>query len=402
MSHFGKPRPQQWSDDFHLLKSLDPNWDDPREKEIHDENQVYEEENIKTRMREGIADELYGTAEGKGGYLRAPNSRRGTGADSARYLSAPNPPPPHAVGGWVQIPLMMLANMLPELIPAIYKKIKGQGACAGGYAMMSRHPNLSSVGGFYKDIVSQAVGSGMSLQQVKEKMSKLFGGVNHYKKILNDKVGQTVQDPLLMGHLLTPLLHAHLTNALRGTGINVDAMMDHIEEKYPEILDREVTPQNMARGGSIVGTLWTTIKGILSKLLPSLTGMFGQAVGNKGVKKAVGQLINKGVPQVANIGLNKLTKYINQKLKGNEPNIIHKTMPEESEEESENEPTVFKKEIPNEPFVKQKGNKTKPDPGPFVKQMTYNIRPESEPRSNIGSGRKKKTGRGWSVKLTQE
>jgi hypothetical protein len=310
-----KARPQVYGQEEALLKDLNPEWQYEDDEENTKLNQLRSKEDAKQQMMQGIADEIYGSTQGMG-YLRAPN------AIGRGYLSPPQ-------GGFFQIPLM-----LASLLPALFGKGGKRGRGMMQPVFLTRHPNLSSASSFYRDISQQAVGSGIPQAFMNKKMSKLFGGSATYRSIMTGKIGSGVQDKLLMGHLLSPLLLGHLKTALKGTGVSPEHLMAEIDENFPQIMDQEVTPEVLAKGGSIVGSLWSGVKNIFGKLAPIVKNIFTNPKVKEIGKNVLGKITSvaeKQAPELAELASNKIAQYARKKLTGEEPEVRAKKGEEEEE-----------------------------------------------------------------------
>lgn len=300
MSRRGNP--QVYGQEEAMLKQLNPEYENPEDVEAEQENAIRQKIARKENMIEGMQDELYGITAGKG-YLRPPNAM-GRG-----YLA-----PPQATGGWI-FPLAMLAS---SIIPSLF----GKGASGKGIRrqplMLTSAPNLTSASAFYRDIARQATGQGMSHKT----FVRLFGDNKTYKDMIQGKIGSGVHDKLLMGHLLAPLVHGHLKKALKGTGLSAEQVMAAVEDKLPEIFDKEVTPEVMARGGSILGSLWGGLKNVFGKIGSVVKGIFSnpkvREIGKNVINK-VGDVAEKRAPDLAEMAANRIADYASKKLKGDEP-----------------------------------------------------------------------------------
>lgn len=308
--------PQVYGQEEAMLKQLNPEYENPEDVDAEEEIATRQRLARKENMMEGVADELYGTTQGKG-YLRPPNAM-GRG-----YLA-----PPQATGGWI-FPLAMLAS---SIIPSLFGKGMKKGGAyinkegklvpnrfLGRNPLMLTHaPNLTSASAFYRDIARQATGQGMSHKT----FVRLFGDNKTYKDMIQGKIGSGVHDKLLMGHLLAPLVHGHLKKALKGTGLSAEQVMAAVEDKMPEIFDKEVSPEVMARGGSILGSLWGGLKNVLGKVGSLVSGIFKnpkvREIGKKVINK-VGDVADKRAPELAEMAANKIADYANKRLKGDEP-----------------------------------------------------------------------------------
>ena len=301
-----KPQVYQGDEEI-LLREMNPNWKHPVDEEIAEDNEIAQREALRQQMMDGIADEIYGSAEGAG-YLRAPNAR-GTG-----YLA-----PPNAAGG--VLPLLPIALMASSILPALFGR--GKGRKRGGMTHMknpvhlTHSPNMSNASSFYRDLVHQSVSQGLGMKR----FHKLFAGNKKLlNSMLNGKSGSGIVDELKMGHLLSPVIYSHLQKALKGTNVHPDKLMGLVEEL--PIMHKNVSGQTLSTGGSILGSLWNVAKGVLGKL-----GNMGskiasnprvQEIAKKGLNKAA-EIAEKRLPDIAEIATNKLADYAEKKMAGDEP-----------------------------------------------------------------------------------
>ncbi len=292
-------RPQIYGEEETTLRTIDPNYENYQDEEADEENEMRMKMARKQNMIQGMDEQMYGLTEGKG-MLRPPN------AIGRGYIS------PQATGGWIFPLLMGLTSLL------------GKGMKRGGKAMpyrpiMLHHPpNLTSASSFYRDIAHQATGQGISHKT----FEALFGDKKAYRDMITGKTGSGIRDKLLMGHLLAPLVHNHLKKALKGTGMAPEKIMSAIEDKLSDVFDQAVTPDVMARGGSVLGSLWNGVKGIFGKILPFVKSIFSnpkvREIGQNVIGK-IGDVASKQAPEIAEMAANRIASYAKRKLKGDEP-----------------------------------------------------------------------------------
>lgn len=287
--------PQTYADEQLLL----PDEINQQENEQDAENEEYQ----RIKRNQFIDDELAGSNAGAG-YARPPNAM-GRG-----YAVAPN-----ATGGWI-VPLAMgLSSILPALLG------RGKGKKWKGMRQpiyLSHSPNLTSTSGFYKSLIAQAQGQGLSMKT----FAKLFGNKTLLNSILKGKMGSGVVDELKIGHVLSPLVFSHLSKALKGTGIDPEQLMEHAENL--PMMNQSVNPKTMTVGGSILGSLWNMTKGVLGKL----TGVAKNVASNpkvrelakKGLDKA-GEVMNNRIGDIGEIAANKIADYATKRMTGDEPDV---------------------------------------------------------------------------------
>ena len=241
------------------------------------------------------------------GYLRTPKGG---------YINVPTPPS----GGFLPILGSLAAMILPELIGGIAGKIFGNGRqMTGNHRMIyTRNPlNMSNGNAFYKSLYND-LSSQTTPEIVDKKFNKLFGsGWKKYKKM---KVGGSIDGPLKMGHIMIPPLMCHLRNALKGSGVDPEKVLESVEKM--EILNQPITAAGLQHGGNIFGSIWNGIKGIFGKLIGNKTL---QNVGSK-VAESVGKSAAEHLPNLAEKGVDALSKYASRKLTGEEPEISEEEM----------------------------------------------------------------------------
>jgi hypothetical protein len=299
-----------YGDEENLLKSLNPEWEQPESEEAEKEFSTRIEIDKQDPNAE-INDYLYGTTSG--GNIRAPN------ATGKGYIQASNTQATGgAQGGWIAPLLQGLASLLPMLL-ADGKGMEGNGKHSLPY--YPSQPDLSNASNFYRHFVKTCIGQGVNSDELHSAMENLFGGKAMYKKMLSGKIGSGSPQKLLMGHLLQAPLLGHLKKAL-GKSADVTKIMDLIENSIPEIMDAPVTAKGMCSGGSILGSIWNGLKGVVGKVLPMIKGFFGnkkvQDIAS-GVANAVGDVALKRAPKIGELATNKLMDYANKKLVGDEP-----------------------------------------------------------------------------------
>lgn len=292
-------QPNYSTDERALLETMDPEFETEDDRAIDKETKLRMELAKKQNLMEGIADELYGTAEGLG-YIRAPNAKG--------YLAPPN-------GGF--LPFLPLIAGIASIL--------GSGKRGGRMPKQYRldHPlPLTSASSFYRDLVHQATGQGMS----HKRLVKLFGTKENMNSILKGKVGGSTPQNLQVGHLLMPLLRGHFAKMK----IDPNNSLLHLEKIAPDILQQPVSMKHIAKGGSILSWLWNGAKNLLRKFIGNPTV---QNIGQKVVGK-VGEVAEKRAPELAEMASNRVADYLTKKMKRDEP--------EEEEEEEEYEPPVRK------------------------------------------------------------
>ena len=325
------------TDEELMLKALNPDYETPDELAIQQKNAVATKLQTREQRMQGIDTELYGLASGKG-YLRAPNAM-GRG-----YI---NPPSGGATGGWFAPIAMLASQFIPMIVDGIrgaiarkkaireakrQAQLEAQQATAQpaeapagsgsqfpeGYAPIhfKRHPNLSSASAFYRDMAHQAMGQGMSPNS----FSNLFGNKSAFKNIVTGKVGSGTKEKLLVGHILAPIVHQHLKNALKGTGIHADDVMAHLDNSMADIYDQPVSSEVMARGGSVFGSLWSGLKSAFSRAMPVIKKIASNPTVKSVVSKVTDQ-VKKSAPDLAGLAVEKLASYAKRKLKGDEPPV---------------------------------------------------------------------------------
>lgn len=246
-----------------------------------------------------------------GGYLRAPGGRGG-------YI---NPP----TGGFP--PLLAFAPLIASIL--------GSGTKTGGYVHIEKPLNMSNAKNFYKSLHSM-MREKINPTLVERKFDKLFG--SGWKKYKNSKDGGAIVDDLRMGHLLHPILKGHVGKIFKGTGINPELFLKHLEDSGHPILDMPVNYQTLQRGGSILGSLWSGLKSVLSKGKDIISNIFKnpkvQEIGKNVVGK-VTKVVEERAPEIAEMGANKLADYVSKRLRGNEPieNKSKKVVDEEEDYE---------------------------------------------------------------------
>ena len=98
-----------------------------------------------------------------------------------------------------------------------------------------------------------------------------------------------------------PPLRGHLSRALKGSGVEPEAVME-VLEKLP-IMEQPVNEKSLVHGGSILGTVWNTLKSIFT---------------SDADKNLIKTIAPKAVEGIANYGLSKLKgKEPEPKSKGN-------------------------------------------------------------------------------------
>jgi len=276
-----KGSPQFYDGEQSILKSINPEWEDPREQRIH--------KDVQNDMMLDIENHLYDNgdrAQGMGylgtGYLSAPRSKQG--------------------GIFPLIPI----------ISGIASLLFGSGM-SGGIAnplLLNRPPNMNNASSFFKDIMCQAVQNGIPQPLMKQKMIKLFGGVGMFNKVMTGKIGGGSLNggPLKMGHLLSPIMMGHMMKALKGSRIKPRDVMERIENQFAPFLEKIATAEELKKGGSILSSLWSGAKSIFGKVGNAVKGLFG----NKSVQEAASKIGSKVLERGSELavkGLDKLSDY---------------------------------------------------------------------------------------------
>ena len=220
-----------------------------------------------------------------GGYIRAPNTR----------------------GGFLPLAAMLL--------PLLLGSGTGSGTGRRGGNMLSkmiftnRPLNMSSPKNFFKSLFED-IAERVNPKKVAEKFDKLFAGKGTFNRYLKQKDGGVILDDMKMGHLLMPLLNAHLKVALKkASGINPEGLLEKIEDDNRSLFEKPVTHETLQSGGSILGSLWTGLKSIFSKISNNPTAM------NLGTR-ALTALGKTNLPEK---GVQALSEYATKKLTGEEP-----------------------------------------------------------------------------------
>ena len=370
-------KPQFQGDEALLANAINPNYIDPEDEEAKEENENRFKMEQEQRMHSGIQNELYGESVGAMGYLNPPNVGRGV------------------TGGWIFPLLAGLSALLGTGIRSsgmIYRK----GNPGQKPVFFTHPPNMSSSSAFYRDIVNQATGQGVPIKT----FHKLFGDVPTFRSMMKGKIGSGSIDDLRMGHLLAPLINSHLKKALKGTGIPSEVVMKAIEEKMSPLLEQMVTPEVMARGGSLLGTLWGGVKSVFGKLKPIIQSIFGNPTVKKiitDVGQKVGNVASSEAPKLAELAAQKIADYARTKLKGDEPIASEKPSSEGSFEPS----ATQKFEMPSAIHT-----------GEERKQIIAARKNPDTPKERkilrwdwgvpiYGEGKKKTSGGAWTVKLVR-
>ena len=284
-------KPWLQDEEKQILKSRG-DWTDPAEEEAITNNK------IKSRLGSNApfdpyervqAESLDGVYhDSQGGYLRAPKS------GGSPYINVP------VQGGFAPI-LPIIAS---ALLPVLFGKLFGSGTLS-----TTKPINMSNAHSFFNSLADD-ISHQTHRDYANKKMEKLFG--SGWKKYSKSRYGGSVVDELKMGHLLMPLLRGHIRKAL-GRGIDPEPLLEKIEQMNAKEFDRLVTPDVLIHGGSILGSLWSGLKGIFGKV-------FNSGLASKVGKSAL-SAAEKVAPSLAESGINKLAEYATKKISGQEPEI---------------------------------------------------------------------------------
>ena len=304
LSKSGRPHIEDGQNE--ILSTLDPNYQDPQTVEDTEDAKLKKS----LDQNQEIEAYLYDGIQGQG-YLSAPSGRG--------YLR-----PPNAHGGI--FPLIPILSGLASML------FGGEGRKRGGfmgrvgmpppYYHLQRPPHMGSISGFYKDMAQQAIASGAPPLLVQKKFEKLFGGAGMCRKVLSGKVGGGSVDVMKLGHLLSPILLGHIKKAIKGTGLNPDEIMQAIESGAKDIMEQKVDMNTLAKGGSILGSLWSGAKNIFGKVFGVAKKVISnptvQRIGQK-VLDSAADVAEKRLPGLAEKGLTGLADYAERRMRGPEP-----------------------------------------------------------------------------------
>jgi hypothetical protein len=332
--------PYRNADEKIMMKKINKDYVDPQDGYAERENEYQNDEDPYERTQMEVLEGVEHTGmedmpmddQNGNGYLTAPSRRGG-------YINAPT-------GGFLP---QLAAMVLPAIISGIVGAMTGSGrsrASMSGNVLHMRNPlNMMSTDGFYKslyDDVSSQIGKPIT----DLKFKKLFAGTG-YKRLVNGKFssgGRSV-DELRMGHIVMPLLLEHLNKALgKGEKSNSIGYAIRLADELPWMQNR-VTPQALARGGSIFGSLWSGLKNVFGKII-------GSTMGQTAIKG-----LEKTVEGVAPIAADALTKYASKKLKGQEPDLSE----DELQKKHSNEITKLRNELELSKLRKQLEREDKPN-----------------------------------------
>ena len=188
-----------------------------------------------------------------------------------------------------------------ELLEAVPHTGKGYINPTGGYIHPSAgyinptaggaefQPDLSNAHAFYQSLYAHHDDQ----MYASKKMGKLFG--SGYASFMRSKSGSgRVKGGLRWGHLLAPAMRGHIKKALKGTGVDPEVFMAHLEE-HP-MMEKRVT--RTALGGNVFKTIWQKMKEIFtSETAKKLYATLGKAA------------------------LEALVGYVGKQMKGDEPEV---------------------------------------------------------------------------------
>lgn len=417
-------RPQYYDQERSILKDIEPDWEDPRVIEAEKENKIKGKLYNKNEMHDMIEDNLIGGAGYlSGGYLRPPMAYGG------------------ARGGIFPALIPILAGLAPMLLGAIAGDGMANPQSAKGRKIGMPNPfyhavrplNLTGASNFYRDIAHQAMAAGAPAVLVQKKLQRLFGGAGMYRHVMTGKVGGGVHDKLKLGHLLAPVLHGHLRHALKGSGLNADDVMSAIEDKFGDVFDKDVTIEELTKGGSILSSIWNGAKGLLGKAWEGIKGIFSnkkvQDIGKAALNK-LGEVAEKRGPELTEMAANKLADYATQRMKGTEPELTKsevkmiqdemrsgkkkKSKRRQIEEEPEELPSGRSDSSRRKAEVERRKEKKSQELIPYRQREDEEEEEDEEdkPEKRVigfsnghpvyGYGMKKKKGGAWTVKLSRQ
>jgi hypothetical protein len=205
--------------------------------------------------------------------------------------------------------------------------------------------------------------------------------------------------------------------------------MDEIDQTCGHILDKPVDPAVMARGGSLLGSLWGGIKNIFGKIIPIVKKVASNERVQKIAKSAldkVGDVAESQAPEMAELASNRVASYLKNKLKGDEPSVSKKkkrpSLEEEEEEEEEESPPprrAVAKKLPRLPAPPRRDEEDELPSGQSdsglrkkIVQQRHSGQAQDEPLPGqrligrqpdgtpiYGYGKKKTNGGAWTVRL---
>ena len=302
-----KARPEYYQQEESILEDINPKWKDPKVREAEMENKIKNDVRTKEMYMDGMTDYIMDQKMGMG-YLNAPSpSGRG-------YIR-----PPNARGGL--FPLIPILSGIASLL--LGSGISKRGGLANPLYHLQRQPNLNNASSFFRDIMDQSLRAGAPAGMVKNKLTKLFGGTGMFNKVMKGKIGGAVlHEPMKMGHLMAPILLGHMKNALKGTKIAPPEMLHYLESAFRPFLDREVSPTELSRGGSILSSLWKGAKSLFGSAVKGVKGFLG----NKNVRDAGSKLlesttgaIGKHGPKLIETAAERLSDYADKTMRDDEP-----------------------------------------------------------------------------------
>jgi hypothetical protein len=267
-------------------------WEDHVEVEADTYNQVVGKLAANPAKRDPFMEvqtEMLAKPKGKGkcgGYLRA------AGAEAPNTLGSDEAPLDSAPSAVSDDPHKLVQEELLNVT-----QHKGAGYLAAGYLGAGEfQPDKKNAVAFYKSLHAHLGGA----EYATKKMSKLFG--SGWPKYSKSKVGGAVKGGLKIGHLVAPVMKGHLVKALKGSGIDPEEALAYLEED-PQMAKR-VTPKYLASGGSVLGSIWATLKRIFT---------------SEGAKKIYKELGKKALEFAATKGKDYLLDYVESHMGGAEP-----------------------------------------------------------------------------------